>query len=206
MSKRSALILIVLLLSASPAAASGFTLSGVGPAAAGIDAGLGGISLAAAGPRLQIYPLPPTLGPLLPRWRSALRDALRRADIFRGGPRERLFLSVRIMEFALTGRTLTVFARYQLDRPNSAIPYFRSDVMTDAGATSIPSGIAAIDYSARATRDRRQVDRAVRGNIAEFLGQLEAFAARQQIVTARAGSGPSVKSGSRAGSPAASRF
>jgi hypothetical protein len=44
-------------------------------------------------------------------------------------------------------------------------------------------------YRRLGTRDprRRQVERAVRRNIAEFVDQLDAFAARRQIVTARAG-------------------
>ncbi len=187
MSKRSIAILLALLLCPSIAGAAGFRPVSVAPAVFGIDAELGGISLAAAGPRLEIYPLPATLGPLLPCWRSALRDAMARADIFRGGPGQPIFLSVKIMEFALNGRTLTVFARYQLSRPNSSMPYFRSGVMTDAGATSIDNGLAGLDDSDDATRDQPQIDRAIRRNIAEFIDQLEAFTARQQILTARVG-------------------
>lgn len=88
--------------------------------------------------------------------------------------------------------------------------------MTSAGATSIDGGLAGLDYSARATRDRGQVDRAVRRNIAEFIDQLETFAAQQRIVTAgaRGGptigpgikTGPAIRTGSTAGSQTASRF
>jgi hypothetical protein len=91
------------------------------------------------------------------------------------------------MEFALTGNTLTVFARYQLDSPDSVVPLFQTDVMTDAGVTTIDSGLPILDYSARATENRQQVDQAVRLNIAEFIDRLEAFAAAQPYRAARVG-------------------
>ena len=84
-------------------------------------------------------------------------------------------LSVKVMEFALNGNTLSVFARHQLDSPRSAEPFFQTDVMTDAGVTSIDNGLPVLDYSARATQNRQQVDEAVRLNIAEFLDRLAAI-------------------------------
>ena len=89
------------------------------------------------------------------------------------------------MEFELTGNTLTVFARYQLESPDSAASILQTDVMTDAGVTSIDNGLPILDYSARATENRQQVDQAVRLNIAEFIDRLEAFAAAQPYRTAR---------------------
>jgi hypothetical protein len=47
--------------------------------------------------------------------------------------------------------------------------------MTDAGVTSIDSGLPVLDYSARAKQNRQQVDEAVRLNIAQFLDRLSAF-------------------------------
>ena len=143
MCKRIAAILFVLLLSPSIAA--------IARAAAPIDAELGAISVMPAGWQLEIYPLPPSLPPLLPNWRSALRNALLQAAIFRGGAAPPLSLSVKVTEFALTGNTLTVFARYQLDSPGAAAPVFQTDVMTDAGVTTIDNGLPVVDYSARAT-------------------------------------------------------
>jgi hypothetical protein len=174
--------LLVLLLSRS-VGATDFNLAAGPPS----DAEPGRISVVPAGWPLEIYPLPPALQSLLPSWRSALRDALRRADIFRDGSAASLSLSVKVMEFALTGNTLSVFARYQLDGPGSTEPIFQTDVMTDAGVTSVDSGLPVLDYSSRATENRQQVDQAVRSNIAEFIDRLEAFAAAQQHRTARAG-------------------
>jgi hypothetical protein len=112
-----------------------------------------------------------------------LRNALQQAAIFRGGSASPLSLSVKVMEFALTGNSLTVFARYQLESPDSTI--LQTDVMTDAGVTSVDNGLPILDYSARATENRQQVDQAVRLNIAEFIARLEAFAAGQPYRTVR---------------------
>jgi hypothetical protein len=174
MRKRIVAILLVLLLSPSAGAAD-FGFAGMGRAAAPIDAQLGKVSVVPAGWPLEIYPLPPTLPSLLPSWRSALRSALLHAGIFRRGSAPAMTLSVKVMEFALTGNTLTVFARYQLESPGSAEPFFQTDIMTDAGVTSIDSGLPVLDYSARATQNRQQVDEAVRLNISQFLDQLAAF-------------------------------
>lgn len=114
MYKRIAAILFVLLLSPSIARAE---VTGIAPAIVPIDAELGPISVTPAGWQSEIYPLPPSLPAVLPSWRSELRNALERAGIFRGGPGQPLSLSVKVMEFALTGDTLAVFARYQLESP-----------------------------------------------------------------------------------------
>jgi hypothetical protein len=122
---------------------------------------------------------------VLPSWHSELQNALMRTAMLRGDPARPLSLSVKVMEFALTGNTLTVFARYQLNSPDSAAPIFQTDIMTDAGVTTIDNGLPVLDYSARATANRQQVDRAVRLNIAEFVDRLEAFTAAQPLRTAR---------------------
>jgi hypothetical protein len=172
MRKQIVATLLLLLLSPSVGAAE-FGFAGKGRAAAPIDAEVGKVSVVPAGWPLEIYPLPPTLPSLLPSWSSALRSALLHAGIFRGGSAPPLSLSVKVMEFALTGNTLTVFARYQLESPGSAEPFFQTDIMTDA-VTSIDGG-PVLDYSARATENRQQVDEAVRLNIAQFLERLAAF-------------------------------
>jgi hypothetical protein len=174
MRKRIVATLVLLLLSPSVGAAD-FGLTGVARGVAPIDAKLGNISVMPAAWPLEIYPLPPTLPSLLPSWRSALQSALLQARIFRSGSAPAMTLSVKVMEFALNGNTLTVFARYRLDSPGSAEPFFQTDVMTDAGVTSIDSGLPVLDYSARATQNRQQVDDAIRLNIAQFLDRLAAF-------------------------------
>jgi hypothetical protein len=174
MRKQIVATLLLLLLSPSVGAAE-FGFAGKGRAAAPIDAEVGKVSVVPAGWPLEIYPLPPTLPSLLPSWSSALRSALLHAGIFRGGSAPAMTLSVKVMEFALNGTTLTVFARYQLDSPGSAEPFFQTDVMTDAGVTSIDAGLPVLDYSVRATENRQQVDEAVRLNIAQFLDRLAAF-------------------------------
>jgi hypothetical protein len=113
MRKRIVATLVLLLLSPSAGAAD-FDLAGIARAGAPIDAELGNISVMPAGWPLEIYPLPPTLPSLLPSWRSALQSALLQAGIFRGGSAPALSVSVKVMEFALTGNTLAVFARYEL--------------------------------------------------------------------------------------------
>jgi hypothetical protein len=167
MRKRIVATLVLLLLSPS--------IAHTARAAVPIDAGLGEISVVPAGWPLEIYPLPPTLPSVLPVWRSALRSALLQAGIFRGGSAAPLPLSVKVMEFALAGNTLSIFARYELGSPASFPPIFQTDVMTDAGVTSIDNGLPMLNYSSRATQNRQQVEQAIRLNIAEFIDRLEAF-------------------------------
>jgi hypothetical protein len=174
MRKRIVATLVLLLLSPSAGAAD-FDFAGIARAVAPIDAKMGNISVMPAGWPLEIYPLPPTLPSLLPSWRSALQSALLQAGIFQSGSAPAMTVSVKVMEFALTGNTLTVFARYELGSPPSFPPIFQTDVMTDAGVTSIDNGLPVLDYSARATQNRQQVDEAIRLNIAQFLDRLAAF-------------------------------
>lgn len=168
-------ILLVLLFRPADAAPD-FSVAEITAAAAPINARFGEISVVAAGPRLEIFPVPSSVAPLLSSWRSALWDALSRAEIFRGGASPSLSLSVIVMEFARSGDTLIVFARYQLRDPTSATPFFSADIMTDAGATSIDNGIPPLNDTASVTHYPREVNEAVRSNIAIFVHQLEAFA------------------------------
>jgi hypothetical protein len=174
MRKRIVATLVLLLLSPSVGAAD-FGFASIARAAAPIDAKLGNISVMPAGWPLEIYPLPPTLPSLLPSWNSALRGALLHAGIFRAGSAPAMTLSVKVMEFALNGNTLRVFARYQLDSPGSAEPFFQTDVMTEAGVTSIDNGLPVLDYSVRAMQNRQLVAEAIRLNIAQFLDRLAAI-------------------------------
>jgi len=91
-------------------------------------------------------------------------------------------INATLGEVALWGNTLQVFARYQLGDP--AAPFLQTDVMSDAGVTSIDKGLPILDYSSRATQNRQQVEQAVRLNIAEFIDRLEAFTATQADRTA----------------------
>ena len=160
------------------------SIAGAALAAAPIDAGLGDISVVSAGWPVEIYPPPSTLPSMLLGWRSALRSALQQAEIFLGGSGP-LSLSVNVMEFALNGNTLIVFARYQLEGPGAAAPIFQTDVMTDAGVTAIDNGLPVLDHSPRVTQNRRRVDEAERANIVEFLDRLDAFTAAWPYRTAQ---------------------
>jgi hypothetical protein len=147
---------------------------------------LGAVSVRKAGVLLELYPLPRDLVSLLPQWQTALRAALLRSRIFRGGPAPPLSVTARVIEFARTGNTLTVFTRYEVRRPTSTAPVFRVGVMTDVGVTST-DGIDPLVDSDAALRDPQQVDRAVHANTAEFVDQLEAFVKNNGPLVARAG-------------------
>jgi hypothetical protein len=147
---------------------------------------LGPVSVRKAGVLLELYPLPRELVLLLPQWQTALRAALLRSRIFRGGPAPPLSVTARVIEFARTGSTLTVFTRYEVRRQTSTAPVFRVGVMTDVGVTST-DGIDPLVDSDTALRDPQQVERAVHANIAEFVEHLEAFVKNNGPLVARAG-------------------
>jgi hypothetical protein len=169
-------ITLALLLFRPVVASTDFSVNQITPAATPINARLGQISVVAAGPRLEIFPVPSSVAPLLSSWRSALRNALSRAELFREGASPSLSLSVTVMAFVRLGDTLIVFARYQLRDPTSAAPFFSADIMTDAGATSIDNEIAPLNDTAGVMHYPREVSEAVRSNIAIFVHQLETFA------------------------------
>jgi hypothetical protein len=181
-----AIVLVFLLFGPVPASAD-VTVSDIAPAAVPIYGQLGEVVVVPAGPRLEIYPIAPAVEPLLRHWEGALRTALTRAAIFRGGASAPLSLQVTVMEFARSGDTLIVFARYRLHQQGAAEPIYSADVMTDAGITSTDNGINTLVDSARVTQNPEQVKQAVRSNIAEFVDRLEAFAKNQEQLAARGG-------------------
>jgi hypothetical protein len=182
MRKRIAVLLLLILpgCSSAPAPEAEFTLSSVRPAAARIDAELTSITVEPASRDRVVYPLPSTLTPLLPLWRTALQDALARYGIFRPGAPRRLTLVVKVLEFSLSGRILSVLARYQLfDNPPGA-PAFSTDIMTNQGFSALATSVTSLEDPAVATQHRTEVIRAIQDNITQFLDQIEAFARQQR--------------------------
>jgi hypothetical protein len=138
-----------------------------------IPAALTRVSVRDASVLSAVYPIPPTVARLLPQWRAALRGALLRSALFRGGSEPALTLTARILEFARSGDTLMVFVRYQLDRPGSPTPIFTADILSDSGVTSVDDN-PIVDRPG-VTRNPRQVDAAVRADIVRFVGRLQGF-------------------------------
>ena len=144
--------------------------------AAEIDAQLMAVSVEPANRDLVVYPLPSTLSQFLPMWREALEDALKRAGIFSPTAPRRLSLTVKILEFSLSGKILTAFARYQLFDNPPAAPVFETDIMSNQGISSLATGVTSLEDPAAATENRAEVIRATQDNITQFVDQLEAFA------------------------------
>ena len=69
-----------------------------------------------------------------------------------------------------------MFARYQLFDVPAGNPVFSADIMSNAGLSSLATGVTSLDDPAVATQNRTQVIRAIQDNITQFLDQLEAFA------------------------------
>jgi hypothetical protein len=107
--------------------------------------------------------------PLLPPWQAALQDALARKAIFHPGAARRLSLMVKVLQYAVSGDTLTLFARYQLFDNPAGNPIFSTDVMTN-----VPLGSG--EDAASALRDQALASRAIQANVVQFLDQLETFA------------------------------
>jgi hypothetical protein len=171
--------LLSLVLSAcAPAAQTDLTLSNVTPATARIDAALTTVTVEAASRDRAVYPLPRTLTPLLPLWQAALEDALARQSIFQPGAPRQLSLIAKVLEFSLSGNILSAFARYQLFDAPPGNPVFSTDVMSNAGLSSLATGVTSLDDPAIATRNRSEVIRAIQDNITQFLDQLDAFVRR----------------------------
>lgn len=145
------------------------------PAAAQIDARLAGVTVEPASRDLAVYPLPSTLTQFLPIWRGALEDALTRQGFFRAGAARPLSLSVKVLEFSLSGKVLSILARYQLfDNPPGAA-VFSTDIMSNQGISSLATGVTSLEDPAIATHNRTEVNRAIQDNITQFLDQLDAF-------------------------------
>ena len=89
--------------------------------------------------------------------------------MFRPGAPRRLSLMVKVLQYAASGDTLTLFARYQLFDNPAGDPIFSTDVMTN-----VPLGSG--EDPASVLRDRALASRAIQENIVQFLDQLETFA------------------------------
>ena len=153
-----------------------FTLASVTPATARIDAALAAVTVEPASRDRAVYPLPRSLTPLLPLWQAALQDAVTRQGIFRPDSARRVSLVVKVLEFSLSGNILSVFARYQLFDNPAGNPVFSADIMSNAGLSSLATGVTSLDDPAVATQNHTQVIRAIQDNITQFLDQLETFA------------------------------
>jgi hypothetical protein len=156
--------------------ATALTFDVVRPTAAEIDAQLVKVSVEPASRDLAVYPLPSTLSQFLPMWREALEDALTRLRIFNPTAPRQLSLSVKVLEFSLSGKILTALARYQLFDNPPAAPVFQADIMSNQGISSLATGVTSLEDPAVATQNRTDVIRAIEDNITKFIDQLETFA------------------------------
>ena len=176
-------LLIAILCTCSPAPDPGFTLAGVTPAQASIDAALTAVTVEPASRDRAVYPLPSSLTPLLPVWQAALQDAVTRQGIFRPDASHRVSIAVKVLEFSLSGKILSVLARYQLFDVPAGNPVFSADIMSNVGLSGLATGVTSLDDPAVATQNRTQVIRAIQDNITQFLDQLEAFARQPRGAT-----------------------
>jgi hypothetical protein len=169
-------LFFALLYSCTPVPETEFALASVTPATARIDAGLAAVIVEPASRDRAVYPLPRSLTPLLPLWQAALQDAVTRQGIFRPDAARRVSIVVKVLEFSLSGNILSVFARYQLFDVPARDAVFSADIMSNAGLSSLATGVTSLDDPAVATQNRTQVIRAIQDNITQFLDQLGAFA------------------------------
>ena len=176
MSCASAGLFFAFLCACSPVPEAEVVLASVTPTTARIDAGLAAVTVEPASRDRTVYPLPRSLTPLLPLWQAALQDAVARQGIFRPDTARRVSIVVKVLEFSLSGNILSVFARYQLFGVPAGDPFFSADIMSNAGLSSLATGVTSLDDPAVATQNRTQVIRAIQDNITQFLNQLEAFA------------------------------
>lgn len=160
----------------SPIPEPEFALASVKPATARLDAALAAVTVEPASRDRTVYPLPRSLTPLLPLWQAALKDAVTRQGIFRPDAARRVSIVVKVLEFSLSGNILSVFARYQLFDVPARDAVFSADIMSNAGLSSLATGVTSLDDPAVATQNRTQVIRAIQDNITQFLDQLGAFA------------------------------
>ena len=168
-------LLVAFIISCWPAPNPGFTLAGVTPAQARIDAGLAAVTVEPASRDRTVYPPPRSLTPLLPLWQAALQDAVTRQGIFRPDASRRVSIAVKVLEFSPSGKILSVFARYQLFDVPAGNPAFSADIMSNVGLSGLATGVTSLDDPAVATQNHTQVIRAIQDNITQFLDQLGAF-------------------------------
>lgn len=173
------LLLLLLPVCIPPYAANSQLLrSTVRPAAARIDAQLASVSVEPASRGVAVYPLPPTMTPFLPIWQAALQDALAKEGVFRRSAPRRMSVVVQVLEFSLSGKVLSVLARYQLFAVPSAAPVFSADIMINQGLGALATGVTSLEDPAIAMRNRTEVLRAIQANITQFIDQLDTFARR----------------------------
>jgi hypothetical protein len=166
-------VLLLIVCACAPASPPELNIGNVKPAPARINADLASLDVEPASRDRAVDPLPPSLLPLLPPWRDALQDALSRTALFTPGAPRRMFLKVKVLQFAVSGGALNLFARYQLFDNPAGDPIFSTDVMTN-----IP--IASGEDAASALRDQRLARRAIQANIVQFLDRLETLAQQQR--------------------------
>jgi hypothetical protein len=145
------------------------------PAAAEIDGQLASVRVEPA-PRPHDSPTTLDFVAILPMWRGALEDALARLRIFSPSAPRRLSLSVRVIEFSLSGKILVVLARYELFGNPPGAPVFGADIPTNQGMSSLATGVTSLEDPAVVTQNRTEVIRTVQDNITQFIDQLEAYA------------------------------
>jgi hypothetical protein len=85
-----------------------------------------------------------------------------------------------VLEFSLSGKILSVLARYQIFDIAARNQVFSTDVMSNVGLSSLATAVTSLEDPVFATQNRDQVIKAIQDNITQFLGQLETFA-RQPI-------------------------
>ncbi|HYZ40830.1 MAG TPA: hypothetical protein VE687_09410 [Stellaceae bacterium] len=129
---------------------------------------------------MAIYPLPSTMTPFLAVWRAALQDALAKEGVFRRSAPQRMSLAVDVLEFALSGKVLSVLARYQLFDIPPGPPVFSADITSNQGISALATGVTSLGDPAVATRNRTEVLRVIQANITQFIDQLGTFALRQR--------------------------
>jgi hypothetical protein len=168
---------VAFIISCSPASETEFALASVTQSAARIDAGLAAVTVEPASRDRAVYPLPRSLTPPLPLWQAALQDAVTRQGIFHPDAARRV---CRSSSRSWNSRPRETPCRYS-PATNCSLspgdPVFSADIMSNAGLSSLATGVTSLDDAAVATQNRTQVIRAIQDNITQFLDQLEAFAA-----------------------------
>jgi hypothetical protein len=92
-------------------------------------------------------------------------------------------IAVKVLEFSLSGKILSVFARYQLFDVPAGNPVFSADIMSNVGLSGLATGVTSLDDPAVATQNHTQVIRAIQDNITQFLDQIGAFARQPRGAT-----------------------
>jgi hypothetical protein len=147
-----------------------FSVANVGPGRAKLDAELRSVTVTVANPGEAVGNLSWVTGATTTLWQTSLQDALNRMAVFRDDSPRKVSLVVKILQFDIPDRAATfktsATARYELlDRSTGAALY-----TTDINANSAVSMDYALLGRARAIES---INRAVQGNIAQFLQAIE---------------------------------